>query len=363
MHIETLCNQNNINIYILISIIIIPLIVVVVKLVKKEKVDVLFYMSYGIFLIYFMWWSILSPTAKLWPRRILIGMVMGIFVFVWSCHILIDQINTSRKLGIMAKCVIIVILMVVFGRIAVVNCNNSITENKNYKQAYPKLVEAIEFIDSLPEESIFYGVEWLQNPIIAGMGNISMRDISQEMPSRNKAYYVQENLTSEWVRVTNNYVLSQYETELVFENACSRIYKIIDRKDYNDIEKGIEVSLAESNECTITFYTAAENESYSEDRRTTAHIHEEDKAVLGVNTDDIKQLMLVITYAENKEQELVIKGIKIKTAQMEMSLSPQEIYSRIMDSDENKKNYMSFDESGNLQIKITTRWLTSIDLR
>jgi hypothetical protein len=204
-------------------------------------------------LSYFGWWLLITPTQKAFYRRIIDGsillelciVIMFSLLYMFSKKLVERSKKTPYKLY---NASVITISMLLLATSAF-----GISRTKNYSISFndtpakASLLEAGEFINSLPPEAEFFGYGWWQAPNVAFASSRSFKDIqnSPEMDDagpKNEKYFVVDQYAYSINPKGYKAILSKYDNQLVFSRNHILIYKLTFRSlftypEFSDEEK------------------------------------------------------------------------------------------------------------------------------
>ncbi len=242
-------------------------------------------------LSYFGWWLLITPTQKVYYRRIINGYILlelCIVVLIYSLDMFIKKILDRSKVGTnklygFSTIIISLILLTT----SVVN----IIKTNNYKisfidgQKKTSIFEASEFIYTLPSESEFFGYGWWQAPNVAFASGRSFWDIVDSKKKDNIGIQNENYLIIENMNENDDYIeiLSKYDNKLVFSNKDILIYKIIYRHlflypEFKEIERSqvnnnkIDFTMPNSNIFVRNVYINDKNNSAKFAQRSSGYL-------------------------------------------------------------------------------------------
>lgn len=308
-HVEVFCTYYKVRITGLIVMMILPIISFVVEYRRRKEVNLLLVLIYGIAVMYIIWWTVMSPTEKLWARRVLMGYVCLLVSGSWSLWLCIKGfIDTKVKKIILMILTIILLISPIKS-----NIEDTIYENSSYKKQYSMYIDGIEYMKTLPEDSRFYGIGWWENPTISGMSGIKMYDLTCDVENYNNAYYVEESIARSAYEIngTRNIVMAQYDTDIAYENECLRIFKINGRKKFEELESGVLIELAEASDYSFKIHYSAFDQAHGETNKSVFISDNEELVCLELFTSDVDKILLGID-ANCQDAEVIIKNMTIK---------------------------------------------------
>ncbi len=346
LHVRAYCDLYDICPIVLCGAYVVPAVAGCLQYRKEKRVDMLMVLFYGIALTYMFWWVVMSPSTKLWPRRILMGYVCLLFVVSWSIWKLVILIFEKKRIRNIIMLFYFVALMIPMYN----NYQESFNINKSYKQLYSAYADGINYLKELPQESVFYGVDWWENPTVSGMGNIPMADLVYGIDNYEYAFYVEEEIErrSYGTQGTRNMVMAQYDIEPVFENSAIRVFKINGRKNLEDMESYINLSLSEDSVNTFKFYYSNFEQAHGEINKSVFIADKEKTICVEIFSSDVDKILLGIT--SNKPDTVVkVKGLTVKLGEEIIDLDAKGVYELVKDSPGTSS--FKLDPSGDLIIK------------
>lgn len=345
-HIRAFCDLFKVHPVVLFISCVFPAFIVWLQYRKEKKVDILIVLLYGTALTYMFWWIVMSPSTKLWSRRVLMGYVCLLFVFSWAIWKFVNLFCTKRNtINIILLSLLVIIMVPMYN-----NYRESIYFNKAYKKLYNAYVGGAEYLNGLPQESVFYGLDWWENPTVSGIGNIKMKDLTDGINDYGHAFYVEEEIARRdyGTQGTRNTVIAQYETEQVFENSAVRVFKINGRKNLEDIEYFINLSLVENSNCAFKFYYSNFNQEHDEINKSVFIADEEKEICVEIFSSDVDKMLLEIT--SNKPNTVVkVRGLTVKLGDEIIDMDAMEVYELFKASPSTA--IFELDSSGDLIIK------------
>lgn len=199
---------------------------------------------YIMFMGYTAWWCLYLPETKLWLRRVEVGLILGIIVFFSVVGLCIKDIvhDFKERKKIKSACVRSVGGGIIFCCLLVNFIGNTIDFEQYYKYmvSIQNSVEAVsEYIDSLPEDSVFMGVAWWQAPVIAAESNVEILNLEYYDNVIDEFYFVEDSyMKSGEANGIKNRLGSRYAVETVYEGGRDTVYKVSRLSETEIVEMG-----------------------------------------------------------------------------------------------------------------------------
>lgn len=349
-HISVFCDHFNISLIMFAIIYILPLVVGIFNYVKNKKIDFLYILLYGIALTYIFWWVVMSPSVKLWPRRILMGYVCIIICLAWSIWILIKELLHNKMISILLSVVVIVVMSIPVAN----NYKESLVETRAHKKQYDLYIEGSEYLKSLPHDCKFYGISWWENPTISGMSGKKMYDLVYGVDDYNSSYYIEEAIarSSYGIQGTQNMVMAQYDTDIVFQNGGIRIFKINGREQFDNLDLGIKLELVDTNDVTFKFHYSSFEEDHGEINKSVFMAKNEKEVCVELFNSNVDKILLGIV-SNKVGTEIKLESLTIKLEDEILYYDNEELYNLLKNSpgtssislDEDNKTVIKFDNS------------------
>jgi hypothetical protein len=191
-------------------------------------------------LSYFGWWLIITPTQKAYYRRIIISdilleiciVIIVYLVYVFSKKLVEKSKKTTHKLFHISMIIIFLMLLStsIFGIIKTQNYSISFIDTP----MKTSILEAGEFINSLPPAAEFFGFGDWQAPNVEFASGKIFKDINNtpgidDLGPKKEKYLVVDNYAYYMDAKGYKAILSKYENQLIFSNQHNLIYKLIFR--------------------------------------------------------------------------------------------------------------------------------------
>ncbi len=234
IHYDTLCNLFSYNKIVFVFITLINLIIPISALYnffKKNysKIKYSEILLWCISMAYLGWWLLFHPTSKLWPRRIIIGIiVLLISTLISVLKIAYYSYNNKQK----AKVILTISIIILTLFIRVRNVPKLVLEDTQEKT---EVMLMSEYVKGLPKESKFFGYSWWQNPVIAFASQVKFYDLEKvkidTFDELNNMYFVVDPYGVMSGNQQIEPLMKTYEMDLIINYGNNYLYKIVRKKD------------------------------------------------------------------------------------------------------------------------------------
>lgn len=345
-HIKVFCEYFNIHVVAFGFMYALPLISGIVEYRRNKKIELLILLIYGIGLIYIFWWVVMSPTVKLWPRRVLMGYVCAVISFAWAIWVLLKKTFDNKKVQITICVVVSLCLAFPIHN----NFKESFVETHAHKKQYELYTQGVEYMKSLPDNSVFYGISWWENPTISGMSGLKMLNLEYGIDDYTNCYYVEEAIarSSYGIQGTQNMVMAQYDTDIVFQNGGLRIFRINGRKELDSADLAIKLNLLENSDCTFKFHYSSFEEDHGEINKSVYMAEKESEICVEIFSADVDKILLGIV-SNKLATEIKVDSLSIKLENELLYYDGKELNELLKSSP--STSTIDIDENGNTIIK------------
>lgn len=200
--------------------------------IKYKRILLREYMLYALALSYLGWWCILSPTTKLFPRRVLMGHILILLIFgltftrFLNCIIKNHQaLSQSKWTGIIVA-LTISLFMIINGISNLKLLIDDILFHKNIADSTESIVNEVS---KLPADAKLFGKGWLQAPVIGCMADRIIYDIDKINNDEidDNSYYIYD-ISNYWLSPDSlSHIFDVKECyTLIFESGNQKIYKL-----------------------------------------------------------------------------------------------------------------------------------------
>ncbi len=204
-------------------------------------------------LSYFGWWLILTPTQKAWYRRIFNGIILFeiclIIMLVFIAFLINKYIQNKKILEFNFS----IILQRFFSFLVSLVLFFNLVFSKNYQISFEPTSskvnynEVTSYINKLPDDSVFFGFDWMQAPIVSFAAKKEFKNISFDSEINNPGmkenkYFVIDRDAKKVAQEDYMKILRVFNSQLRFTNTEVNIYKLNNRyaliyDDFNENER------------------------------------------------------------------------------------------------------------------------------
>lgn len=201
--------------------------VLLIKNFKVKRFNYL-YILLLIGIVYLIWWIVITPTEKAWPRRIINGIIIlniCFFIIIGKIDI-INRIICQRYL---IK-VIMILVFILFINTIMVQLRSGIGDEFYIR----KVSEYIKEIKNKDNNAVFCGFGWMQAPVISYYSQINFKDyykIKEEIKLNNKNvknkinyYLISDYYATILAKDYVDKILSEYEYDVVYKDKKGKHY-------------------------------------------------------------------------------------------------------------------------------------------
>jgi hypothetical protein len=222
-------------------------------------------------LSYYGWWLLITPTWVAWDRHIFVGYilleicsVMIISFLINFCERPISHARKTPRLLYKSFTVVYIFLLIAGAGYNLIHSRNFAVSFKDSAEK-KTLLEAGQYIRSLPQNAEIMGYGWFQAPVVAFASGRTFDNIFNNKETRsagplNEKYLVMDSSAYYLDGGAHKNVLSQYDNKLVFSKNDNYIYKLNSRRlfayeEFSDLEKAkVSYSKIDFSRDTSCFY-------------------------------------------------------------------------------------------------------------
>lgn len=193
-----------------------------VMVMQKQKIamDRSILIFYFVGLIYVIWWIFIVPAPRLWWRRAIIGHVF-LLICVTTCIGKLGSILPAKYRQLVNGMISVVLLAAIVAQIP---------SNMQYFEDEIKNRDSIQlcanYLEELPDDAVFYGCDWWQNPQIAAEANCTIQNIEDYPDFYGDAYFITDHSVSLLAPDAIVEVMDEYNGELILSENGNSIYKL-----------------------------------------------------------------------------------------------------------------------------------------
>jgi hypothetical protein len=204
-------------------------------------------------IFYYGWWLLITPTQVAWDRHIFIGYIL---LEICSVMIISFLIHYRERLPFKARkfpYLLYRIFTVGYIFLLVAGSGYDLIHTKNFTITFKNsaektfLLEAGQYIRSLPKNAEILGYGWMQAPVVAFASGRTFDNIFNNKDVRNaghlnEKYFVVDFSAYYLEGVSYKNILSQYDNQLVFLKNDTYIFKLNSRhlfayEEFSALEK------------------------------------------------------------------------------------------------------------------------------